>query len=174
MIMMVALGLGIAKADSWLPLAQDGLHDQENAALTQLQNPSEALSKLPADTVGNHVNWLKAIEQGKINPRTNIYPQTKVKVLDRNQPPDVLMKNTGELPMVRFPHKQHSELLDCSNCHESLFRSKAGTTPGFNMFAILQGEYCGLCHGAVAFPLTECNRCHNEQRPLSGGSAKVQ
>jgi len=160
-------------ADDWMPLVKDGLHDQENTALKQLQNPAEALSKLPPDTSGNLVNWVKAIEQGKINPRTNIYPDTKIKVLDRNQPPDVLMKNTGELPMVRFPHKQHSELLDCSNCHEALFKSKAGTTPGFNMFTILQGEFCGRCHGAVAFPLTECNRCHNEPRTLSGKAAKA-
>jgi hypothetical protein len=29
---------------------------------------------------------------------------------------------------------------------------------------VLSGEKCGLCHGAVAFPLTECNRCHSVQR----------
>jgi hypothetical protein len=28
------------------------------------------------------------------------------------------------------------------------------------MLAILEGEQCGQCHGAVAFPLTECTRCH--------------
>jgi ribosomal protein L40E len=30
-----------------------------------------------------------------------------------------------------------------------------------SMFAILQGEFCGRCHGAVSFPLTECRRCHS-------------
>ena len=28
--------------------------------------------------------------------------------------------------MVRFPHKQLTEWLDCSNCHEKLFKSKTG------------------------------------------------
>ena len=32
------------------------------------------------------------------------------------------------------------------------------------MMLILQGEKCGLCHGAVAFPLTECLRCHSVSR----------
>ena len=29
---------------------------------------------------------------------------------------------------------------------------------------ILDGEYCGICHGAVSFPLTECDRCHNTEK----------
>ena len=44
--------------------------------------------------------------------------------------------------------------------HDKLFRSKAGANR-FSMTAILNGEQCGVCHGAVAFPLTECNRCHS-------------
>ena len=106
------------------------------------------------------LRWVKALEQGLITPRTNITPETMINVLDL----DVIMPRTGEMPMVRFPHKQHTEWLDCSNCHEHLFKAKAGATTAVNMFAILQGEYCGLCHGAVAFPLTECNRCHTVER----------
>jgi hypothetical protein len=33
-----------------------------------------------------------------------------------------------------------------------------------NMLQILSGEKCGQCHGAVAFPLTECARCHRVPR----------
>ncbi|HEX9180451.1 MAG TPA: c(7)-type cytochrome triheme domain-containing protein, partial [Burkholderiales bacterium] len=50
--------------------------------------------------------------------------------------------------------------LDCANCHEHLFKSKAGANK-LSMQKILEGEQCGLCHGAVAFPLTECGRCHS-------------
>jgi len=174
LIMLLAgVSAGLAWAGTWLPLAKDGLHDPTNPALSELQNPAEALSKLPPETSGNQVSWVKALEEGKINPRTNIYPETKVKVLDKKEPPDVLMKNTGELSMVLFPHRKHSEFLDCGNCHDGIFKSKVGGTPGFNMFAILQGEFCGRCHGAVAFPLTECRRCHNTPRPVTGGAAKA-
>lgn len=151
---------GLALAGPHARLAKDGVHDPANPSLKLLQEPGEALATLPPDVVGNKVRWVKALEQGAIAPRTNILPDTKIRVLDL----DVILPRTGEMPMVRFPHRQHTEWLDCSNCHEALFKSKAGATTGLNMFEILQGEYCGLCHGAVAFPLTECKRCHSVDR----------
>ena len=142
------------------PLAKDGLHDPVGPAIKILQEPEQALGKFPPDVVGNQVRWVQALEQGFIAPRASILPGTEVKVLDL----DVVMPRTGEMPMVRFPHRQHTEWLDCSNCHEKMFISKAGATKGVNMFQVLQGEYCGLCHGAVSFPLTECKRCHSVER----------
>lgn len=142
------------------PLAKDGVHDPASPAIKLLQEPAEALANFPPDVVGNQLRWVKALELGNITPRANIWPGTTVNVLDL----DVIMPRTAEMPMVRFPHRQHTEWLDCSNCHEKLFISKAGATKAVNMFEILQGEYCGLCHGAVAFPLTECNRCHSVVR----------
>jgi len=152
----------------WLPLAQDELHDPENSALPRLQNPTEALSVLPGDGSGDQVNWVKALENGNIKPRINILSNTQGEVFDLN----VLLRNTNELAMVNFPHKQHTEWLACSNCHEEIFKSKAGATK-FGMFDILNGEYCGRCHGAVAFPLTECNRCHNVPRTPVTAPAKA-
>jgi len=159
----VALALavaGLAWAGNWLPLVKDGVHDPAAPAIRMLQEPREALSKLPPDAVGNRVNWVKALEAGAIDPRTNILPDTPIRVLDL----DIILPRTAEMPMVKFPHKQHTEWLDCSNCHEHLFPYKAGGTKQMNMFEILQGEYCGRCHGAVAFPLTECRRCHSVVR----------
>lgn len=159
MLMVAFASVQPARADQ-LPLAQDGVHDPANPGIKLLQEPRDALSNMPKDEVGNRVRWVKALEQGLINPRTNILPDTKIRVLNL----DILMPRTAEAPMVLFPHKQHTEWLDCSNCHEKLFKYKAGTTKGLNMFAILQGEFCGRCHGAVAFPLTECKRCHSVLR----------
>jgi c(7)-type cytochrome triheme protein len=102
------------------------------------------------------VNWVESLEEGYIKPRAKVLPETQVDVLDL----DVILKNTSMMYYVRFPHKPHTEWLDCSQCHEKLFRSKAGATK-INMFMILMGQKCGLCHGAVAFPLTECGRCHS-------------
>ncbi|GAB4348743.1 MAG: hypothetical protein Kow006_09760 [Gammaproteobacteria bacterium] len=155
--MLAASAFSLAAiAAGWLPLSNDGLHDPTSPAIGILQEPAEALSQLEPDTAGNMVRWVEALAKGQINPRTNIRPETKVNVLDL----DVILPDTGTVPMVLFPHRQHTEWLDCSNCHEKIFASKAGATP-MNMFAILQGEYCGRCHGAVSFPLTECNRCHS-------------
>ena len=143
-----------------VPLVKDDLHDPANPAISLLQEPGEALSKLPPDAIGNQTRWVQALEQGLISPRASILPGTLVQVIDL----DIIMPRTGEMPMVKFPHRQHTEWLDCSNCHDKLFETKAGATKALNMFQILQGEYCGRCHGAVAVPLTECKRCHSVVR----------
>jgi c(7)-type cytochrome triheme protein len=143
-------------AGDWRPLKSDQLHDPDNPALGLLQNPGDALSRLPADNAGNEVDWIRALENGYIRPRSSLHADGQVEILDS----DILMNKTGSIPRVRFPHKPHTQWLDCENCHEKLFKSQAGATP-ITMGKILEGEYCGVCHGAVAFPLTECNRCHS-------------
>lgn len=147
----------------WKALEEDGLHDPDNPALSVLQQPEEALSELPRAPQGNNVDWVQALRSGIIKPRTNIYPETKIKVIDL----DIIMKDTAGMPMVRFPHRPHTEWLDCKNCHERIFVSKSGANQ-VTMRAILEGEYCGQCHGAVSFPLTQCKRCHSV--PRSGGA----
>lgn len=153
------LGAQAQGPERWTPLAEDRIHDPASPAIGVLQEPGEALSMMPPDHVGNKVRWVPALREGYISPRARVSEDTEVKMLDSN----VLMMETGEMPVVLFPHKPHTEWLDCSNCHEGIFKSKAGATP-VNMFQILQGRYCGRCHGAVAFPLTECNRCHSVPR----------
>ena len=121
-----------------------------------LQQPAEALEPLPRDTAGNMVNWVKAIDSGAINPRTQLLPQTEVRMRED----DLIIARYGSMPAVKFPHRQHTLWLDRANCHDQLFKPQRGANQ-FSMTAILNGEQCGVCHGAVAFPLTECNRCHS-------------
>ncbi len=150
------LAISTAMAGQWLPLGKDGVHDPRSPAVKQLQQPRDALSKLTPDTPGNQVRWVQALEKGEITPREKLYPQTEVRKLDR----DIILDVNGGMPAVRFPHRQHTEWLDCKNCHDGIFKMRTGETK-ISMFLILQGEQCGVCHGAVAFPLTECMRCHS-------------
>ena len=143
-------------ARRWRPLANDGLHDPTNPGLALLQEPAQGLGPLPPDTAGNQVRWVEALDKGAIDPRTNILPGTPVRVRDD----DIIVSKFGSMPAVKFPHRPHTLWLDCDNCHDKLFVAKAGANR-FSMQRILDGEQCGLCHGAVAFPLTECNRCHS-------------
>ncbi len=156
---ILSLPLVSVAGSKWRSLLDDNIHDPEGTAIGVLQEPAEALSKLPPDTSGNLVNWVKALENGVINPRTNLWPETKVRIRDNK----LFLENTGEMPVVLFPHRAHTLWLDCKNCHEKYFISKEGANP-ITMMKILQGNYCGRCHGAVAFPLTECNRCHSVPR----------
>jgi c(7)-type cytochrome triheme protein len=150
----------------WPTIARDGVHDPRSPAVNLLQQPRDALAPLPPDGAGNQVNWVEALRNGSILPRSSLRPETVVRLLDT----DIFMDRYGSLPIVRFPHREHTQWLDCSNCHEALFKSKAGANE-ITMNRILQGEQCGQCHGAVAFPLTECLRCHNTPRPGSAQRA---
>lgn len=149
-----------AAEGNWLPLRNDSLHDPKGPGITQLQEPGEALSKLPPDTTGNMVRWVEAIQKGIIKPRPSLKPGVQAKILDQ----DILLDLKGSMPIVLFPHKRHTEWLDCSNCHNGVFAMQTGGTK-LSMFQILAGEQCGICHGAVSFPLTECKRCHSVLRP---------
>jgi c(7)-type cytochrome triheme protein len=166
---LIVSGAIQAQVAGWKSLGEDGLHDPENPAIELLQQPGEALSQLPPDTVGNKVLWNIAIREQYIQPRTNIYPETMIEVIDM----DIIMDKTGEMPLVLFPHRPHTEWLDCSNCHDKIFIKKVDANP-ISMFTILSGEHCGQCHGAVAFPLTECNRCHSVPRSTFTGESGVQ
>lgn len=162
----VVLGILAATANAqtqWDPLHKDGVHDPKGPGIKQLQQPRDALSKLTPDTTGNQVRWVQSLEKGEINPRANLRPDTEVRVLDL----DVLLNLNGGMPIVRFPHKAHTLWLDCANCHDHLFKAQAGANK-YSMLSILQGEQCGVCHGAVSFPLTECYRCHSVIRPGQG------
>jgi c(7)-type cytochrome triheme protein len=151
--------VAVSGAAVWKSIANDGVHDPRSPAIGVLQEPREALSALPPDTAGNQVRWMRALDEGKIRPRSNVRPDTTVNL----RTTDVLFKRTSEMHMVLFPHRQHTAWLDCANCHDDLFARRAGGT-AINMYMILQGEKCGVCHGAVAFPLTECGRCHSVPR----------
>ncbi len=120
-----------------------------------------SLSKLPGkpDETGNNVDWVAALRQGLITPKDRLRPGAAPEHLST----DIIMPRTAAMPMVRFPHRAHTEWLDCSNCHDDPFAKKKGAHR-INMEDILAGKYCGTCHGAVAFPPTDCLRCHSVER----------
>jgi len=155
-------------AGDWRPLKDDGLHDAKNPAVKVLQQPEEALSVLAPDTAGNQVDWVQAIRLGQIKPRSRVDGDHKIEMRDT----EIIMRNTLSLYPVTFPHRAHTEWMSCAMCHESLFVSEEGAND-ITMSKILNGEYGGLCHGAVSFPLTECNRCHNvrPKTPLAPASS---
>ncbi|MDH5300811.1 MAG: hypothetical protein OEW58_05545 [Gammaproteobacteria bacterium] len=137
------------------PLMEDGIHDPEGQEISSLQEPAAAMQDFPVDRRGM-VNWAKAIDEGLIAPRATRTGDGEMQVMDM----DILLKNTAEMPWVRFPHLAHTRWLDCSNCHPAIFVPQKGANK-INMDAILSGEYCGRCHDKVAFALWTCERCHS-------------
>ena len=147
---------------SVVPIAEDGIHDPENEASRMLQPPAEAMLNFPRDERGI-INWVKTLDDGVINPRTGIKGDEKMHAVDF----DVIFQNTASMPYVRFPHRPHTIWLTCKNCHPGIFIPQRGSNP-VTMAAIMAGEYCGVCHGKVAFPPYECKRCHREARKSVG------
>jgi len=161
----VLLGAGLVStallADSWSTLEDDGLHDASNPSIRLLQDPEEALSVLAPDTAGNKVNWVEAVRQGQIQPRTSIDGSRE----PEQHETDVIMKNTLSLPAVMFPHDAHNLWMSCEMCHDKIFKAEIDGND-INMSKILDGEYCGLCHGAVSFPWFRCRPaqpCYRER-----------
>lgn len=153
-----------AKQVSTETLQTDGIHDPANDAIKALQEPAEAMSAFPMDRRGA-VNWVSALELGIIEPRADLQDAGNMQVLDL----DILFKDTGKMPWVKFPHIAHTQWLACSNCHPDIFIMKQGANNP-SMDGILAGEFCGRCHDKVAFALWVCERCHSV--PHEGSPAK--
>jgi c(7)-type cytochrome triheme protein len=145
------------------PPAKDGIHDPDNEGTHVLQAPRDAFGNLPKTSSGNRVDWVAALEKSQIAPRYDrLDPGAKPVIMDLN----IVREVKGSMPNVVYPHKQHTEWLDCSNCHPAIFLPQKGANQ-ISMAGILLGKQCGVCHGKVAFPVAECRRCH------SGSKAKT-
>lgn len=148
------------------PPPTDGIHDPENEGTYLLQTPLEAFTALPKSKSGNYVSWNKAIDDNAIAPRNNLGEQAMPPiVLDLN----IVREVKGSMPDVVYPHKQHTQWLDCANCHPAIFIPQKGANQ-ISMASILLGEKCGVCHGKVAFPVSECRRCHSRAKQQTAGN----
>lgn len=132
------------------------LLDPDNPDVTRLQTIGEATRHMPYDA-NRFPDWMKALKEGLIKPRASVKGDQTMEVLDL----DIIMRNTKEMPFVRFPHKSHTMWLACSNCHPAPFKPQAGSTT-IRMADIFRGQYCGMCHDRVAFvTFFSCQRCHS-------------
>ncbi len=146
-----------------VPVYEDGIHDPTNDAVKVLQEPIEAMQGFPRDKSGV-IDWVKVLGDGIISPRASKLGEEEMHVVDF----DVIFKNTQSMPFVRYPHRQHTEWLTCKNCHPKIFLPQKGGNP-VTMSAIMQGQFCGVCHGKVAFPPSKnCGRCHSVPRDTVG------
>jgi c(7)-type cytochrome triheme protein len=155
-----------------LPPAEDGIHDPASPGTASLQPPLEAFYGLPRSNAGNRIDWVGALGKEQIRPRwERENDQAVPPVMDLN----IVREVKGSMPDVVYPHKQHTQWLDCSNCHPAIFIPQKGANP-ISMASILLGKQCGVCHGKVAFPVSECRMCHskNKSRPAAtaAGAAK--
>ncbi|MHB8845446.1 MAG: c(7)-type cytochrome triheme domain-containing protein [Nitrospirota bacterium] len=117
------------------------------------------LKELPKAKYGDEINWVRALKKGFIAPKQSLidpdFEQIPFEKILRLEP-EWKMINTRAL----FPHKKHTEWLDCADCHPDIFNIQKKGTKHFRMDYINDGKFCGVCHLTVAFPIQDCKRCH--------------
>ena len=144
----------------------------------QLTNWRDFLELMPKDGAGA-IDWVRAVKEGVLAPRAQ-HPaapppkapfglDTLAQVVNTSGENPLLLDLTMLLEQdvtivpednpffeVRFPHSSHLLWLNCSSCHPWILGKR-----GVGMEAILDGDYCGKCHGRVSYlPETGCSRCH--------------
>ena len=134
---------------------QNSLYDPNNEFYDMIQKANESLIGFQTNRIGE-VDWMVAIDQQRISPRSDLHGKSKAELLDK----DIIMKNTKEMNYVRFPHLAHTKWLACQNCHDNIFKPQAGAHQ-INMNKIFSGQYCGVCHDKVAFSVYICEGCHS-------------
>lgn len=117
---------------------------------------------LPRGRFGNGVDWEKAEQDGLIHPVDFLEGISIKRQSITAQKEFALSPRVESMPEIIFSHVKHTVWNGCELCHPEIFVGvKRGTTK-FTMVDIFEGKYCGVCHVNVAFPLTDCQRCHTK------------
>lgn len=116
---------------------------------------------LPKERFGNGLDWQQAEESGLINPVDFVAGiSVKRKSLAVQKDFALNAKLVG-MPNIIFSHKKHTVWNGCELCHPEIFVGVKKGETHYSMVGIFEGKYCGACHNTVAFPLTDCQRCHS-------------
>lgn len=125
----------------------------------------EALELLPRSKTGA-VDWSQALKAGAIAPRASPDPGAPEQaVLDL----DVDLASSGSKSnAVTFSHGAHTRWLACNSCHPAVFPLRQAKPAAITMAKIQAGQFCGACHGRVAFAAnTDCSRCHTQGQAVA-------
>lgn len=110
---------------------------------------------------GNGIDWLNAEEQNLISLKDYI-EGVSIRRPKIQEPKEFdLSAKQPNMPDIIFSHKKHTVWNGCELCHPEIFGIKKDAAP-YNMQEIFAGQYCGVCHGTVAFPNIDCQRCHTK------------
>jgi len=148
-------------------------YDAEAEFLEELHYSHEdfvrLFATLPRDEE-NKVDWERAVDEGLIAPLASIdNSDVDEQIMDLRV---VIKFNDMLIKDVVFSHEVHTFWLNCESCHPKVFIPEVAANR-MTMKEIRDGKYCGLCHGAVAFPTNvidapnfraNCLRCHRAYR----------
>jgi len=120
------------------------------------------IEKFPKERFGNGVDWEKTEELGLIRPLDNIEGVSVKRPPLATQKDFTIGAKVETMPEIIFSHKKHTVWNGCELCHPEIFPSMKKGATKYSMTEIFEGKYCGACHVTVAFPTTDCQRCHTK------------
>ena len=115
-------------------------------------------AKLPKNAYG--IDWEEAEAVGLIKPVDVIEGLSIKKPALKSQEDFSIQPRVTWVSDIIFSHKKHTVWNGCELCHPEIFPAAKKSVVRYTMFHISSGEYCGVCHGKVAFPVTACSECH--------------
>jgi len=116
---------------------------------------------LPMAPFGNGIDWSAALKQGRFAPANSLGGSEAAMQFPNKLKQPLKLGTAAPRSDVRFSHQDHFAELDCASCHPDIFNIKQKSTASFTMDSNLYGNFCGVCHMLVAFPMNDCKRCHN-------------
>lgn len=122
--------------------------------------------RLPKETLGNGINWEKAEAEGLIKVIDNLEGVSVKRASFKNQQDFSIKSKTEGMPQIIFSHTKHTVWNGCELCHPDIFVGVKKGISKYSMVELFDGKYCGVCHDKVAFPQTDCQRCH--ATPIKG------
>jgi c(7)-type cytochrome triheme protein len=118
---------------------------------------------LPRDRFGNEIDWLKA-EDEKIIAMKDYLEGVSIKRSKLKSPEAFnLSAKEHNMPDIIFSHEKHAVWNGCELCHPDIFAGVKRGAVKYSMLEIFEGKYCGACHGSVAFPNNDCQKCHTKE-----------
>ena len=116
--------------------------------------------KFPKRAYGNLIDWEKAEARKIIAPNDFLEGVSIQRPAMKDQEDFSITSRSNWMSDIIFSHKRHTNWNGCEVCHPEIFPSSKRGTIKYSMLQINAGEYCGVCHTRVAFPLFDCERCH--------------
>lgn len=145
------------------PLTEPCTYCHTVAASRQKEEKFLAFSaNRPKERLGNGIDW----EKDELAAKTKLI-DTLEKVPVKRKPMAIredfdLAAKTDGMPEILFSHKKHTLWGGCESCHPDIFVGVKKGTSSYSMVDLFAGRYCGACHGKVAFPTNDCQRCHTK------------
>jgi c(7)-type cytochrome triheme protein len=117
---------------------------------------------LPKERFGNGIDWEKAEELGFITPSKYLDSGAAKNKNLALQKDFALNPKVEGMPNIIFSHQKHTVWNGCELCHPDIFMGVKKGNAKYSMVDISEGKSCGACHVSVAFPITDCQRCHSK------------